>query len=347
MPHWLRFFAQQWFLSILVVMIVGGMMLGAKGGPDAVKGITGFIKPGPVTAIVLFLMAFTLDSRQLIHSFRFPQPVLWAAGVNMVVLPLMAWSLMPAQRYPDFAVGLMIAGSVPCTLAAASVWTRKGRGNDAVSLLVTLTTNGSCFLITPFWLSFATQAADVKLPTGEIVSQLFWVVLIPTAIAQSLRLSALCREFALSRKIVMGVAAQLLILTLVGTSACKGGLQLSTFGAGPSLSAVLLVWVCCAGIHLAGLLISYSGGRLWKFRLEDRIAVAFAGSQKTLPIGILLATDAAIFGKQFPFAVFPMLMFHATQLFLDTAVADRFSKWVLQAEAKASRAETGDARPST
>ncbi|MDA1212993.1 MAG: bile acid:sodium symporter [Planctomycetota bacterium] len=338
----MRFITQQWFLSILVVMIAGGMTLGAKGGPDTVMAITGFISPGPVTAIVLFLMAFTLDSRQLLDSFRFPQPVLWASCVNMVLLPLMAWGLMSWQRYPDFSVGLMIAGSVPCTLAAASVWTRKGSGNDAVSLLVTLLTNGTCFLMTPFWLSFATQSVEVELPTADIISKLIYVVLLPTAVAQILRFSSICREFALRRKTAMGVLAQVLILSMIGTSACQGGLRLSSFGAGPTISAVVMVWGCCLGIHIVGLLISYNGGRLCQFSLEDRIAVAFAGSQKTLPIGILLATDAAIFGKQFPFAVFPMLMFHATQLFVDTAVADRFSKWVAQ-----SKSDEGNAGLAT
>ena len=54
--------------------------------------------------------------------------------------------------------------------------------------------------------------------------------------------------------------------------------------------------------------------------------------QKTLPIGIYLATDESIFGNPgllegqgVPFAVFPMLMYHAWQLFIDTAIADRLA----------------------
>jgi predicted Na+-dependent transporter len=59
---------------------------------------------------------------------------------------------------------------------------------------------------------------------------------------------------------------------------------------------------------------------------EDRIAVLFGSSQKTLPIGVYLATSPEMFGSgSFPFAVFPMLMFHATQLFVDTIIADRIA----------------------
>ncbi|MFN0197900.1 MAG: bile acid:sodium symporter family protein, partial [Planctomycetaceae bacterium] len=281
---------------------------------------------------VLFLMAFTLDSRQIIYSFRAPQPVLWASAINLGLLPLFAWGLMSIQLFPDFAIGLMIAGSVPCTLAAASVWTRKGKGNDAVSLLVTLLTNSLCFVITPFWLALGTRASQIALPTDELTANLFWFVLVPTMAAQLVRLIPFCRELATRRKIFIGAMAQLLILSLVFASACQGGRRLDSLEAGPGLPAVALVWGCCLAIHLAGLIISYAGGKLWGFRIEDRVATAIAGSQKTLPIGIFLATDPTLFGEKFPFAVFPMLMFHCTQLFVDTAIADRFSAWVTQAE---------------
>ncbi len=336
MPAWLKFLAQQWFLATLVVLIAGGLLIGYRSDPGQIKSITDILTPRPITAIVLFLMAFTLDSRQIIHSFRAPQPVIWASAINLGLLPLFAWGMMSIQRFPDFAIGLMVAGSVPCTLAAASVWTRKGKGNDAVSLLVTLVTNMLCFLITPFWLALGTRASNVKLPTDELMSQLFWFVLVPTMMAQLVRLIPFCRELATRRKIFIGALAQTLILSLVFASACQGGRRMDSAGVGPGLSAIALVWSSCLGIHLAGLIIGYSGGKLWGFRLQDRIATAIAGSQKTLPIGIFLATDPSLFGEKFPFAVFPMLMFHCTQLFVDTAIAERFSTWVTHAESSES-----------
>jgi sodium/bile acid cotransporter 7 len=79
--------------------------------------------------------------------------------------------------------------------------------------------------------------------------------------------------------------------------------------------------------------IGRSLSRLLGFERGELIAVVFAGSQKTIPIGLLIATDVAMFGdpnllgpgQGVPFAVFPVLMYHASQLFIDTAVADRFA----------------------
>jgi len=79
--------------------------------------------------------------------------------------------------------------------------------------------------------------------------------------------------------------------------------------------------------------VGMQGARRMGFSWADRAAIAFASSQKTLPIGVLVATDPTMFGNPnllgpgegIPFAVFPMLMYHASQLFIDTAVADRLA----------------------
>ncbi|MFO1022392.1 MAG: bile acid:sodium symporter [Planctomycetales bacterium] len=54
----------------------------------------------------------------------------------------------------------------------------------------------------------------------------------------------------------------------------------------------------------------------------DEYAVAIAGSQKTLPTGVLIASELAR-SAGLAFAIFPMLMFHASQLFIDA--------WIVQA----------------
>ncbi|MFO1022394.1 MAG: bile acid:sodium symporter [Planctomycetales bacterium] len=82
-----------------------------------------------------------------------PGPVLLGFSLNTFAVPLLGLLLFPLQMHKDLQYGLLVACSVPCTLAAASVWTRKAGGNDAVSLLVTLTTSLVCFASTLFWLS--------------------------------------------------------------------------------------------------------------------------------------------------------------------------------------------------
>ena len=277
-------------------------------------------------------MAFSLDSRHLLAAFRSPKPVVLASVVNFAFIPLFAWLLVGIQENADFACGLMIVASVPCTLAAASVWTRRAGGNDAVSLLVTLTTNLVCFLVTPFWLN-VTISQKVSLDTWNMVLRLLVVVLIPTLIGQGLRCVPRLGRLATSYKNLIGVLAQSCILVLVFTAACDAGTRLNSGGARPTLLAVALAWGSCIAVHLTAMFVSTVGSRLLGIGRADWIAVAFSSSQKTLPIAVYLATDEKLFGNPdlidghgIPFAVFPMIMYHASQLIIDTMIADRWAR---------------------
>ena len=325
---------KRWFLVSLFVLITAGLALGAGGGRAVVEGLNLLIRPRMVTATVLFLMAFSLDSGQLKKSLQSPGPVVLAFVLNFGMIPLLCWALMPLQLSPDFQIGLMIAASVPCTMAAASVWTRKAGGNDAVSLLVTVSTNGLCFLITPFWLNLTTTG-NVQLDFWQMFWRLMFAVLVPTLLGQTARQLPSAAKFATKHKPVLGAVAQIFILTIVFSAACRAGVELGNSGPKPSAAGVAIVWGSCVAVHIAVMAMGIAGSRLAGFSRSDCIAVAFSSSQKTLPIGVLLATDPTMFGNPnllgtgtgigIPFAVFPMLMFHASQLFIDTAVADRFA----------------------
>jgi sodium/bile acid cotransporter 7 len=335
---------KRWFLLMLLVLISGGMAAGAWLPADRAQRLGTAINPSVVTGIVLFLMSFSLDGERLGASFRAPGPVLWASVVNLGAVPLLAWPLMQAQLTPDFAFGLMIAGSVPCTLAAVSVWTRKAGGNDAVSLLATVVTNGACFLVTPFWLGLATPAR-VSLDAASMIGRLAAAVLLPAVLGQALRTLPVPARISKAYKIPIGVLAQIFILSILFSAACNAGTQLHRLGAQASGGGLFLVWISCVAVHVIAMLIGMAGSRAFGFERDDRIAVAFASSQKTLPVGLLIATDPTMFGNPnllgpgegVPFALFPMLLFHVSQLFIDTAVADRFA---------AARREAPGAQPS-
>jgi len=318
-----QFFLKKWFLIGLVVCITFGISYGLT-RPEGVDGIVSWINPRLLTALILFLMSLTLDSRQLQASFRAPAPVLTAVALNYLLVPAAAWALLSLQLTDDFRYGLMIAGSVPCTMAAASVWTRKAGGNDAVSLLVTLVTNALCFAVTPFWINLALPNGTAQLDGWSMVLRLVQAVLIPCALGQLLRQWRPAGELATRGKPALGAVAQVMVLVLVLFAALNAGGNLAAADTEMNLAAVAIVWGCCVAIHVGVLFLGFRLARILGFSWADSKAVAIAGSQKTLPIGVYIATDPGMFGGS-PFAVFPMLMYHASQLFVDTAVADRWA----------------------
>ena len=325
-------FRARWFVISLLTLITSGLLLGFFLDEQSIKSFRERVPARLLTAFILFMMSFSLDSRQLKSSFRSPAPVLWACLCNFALLPLLAIPAMTLQQTADFRIGLMIAASVPCTLAGASVWTRRAGGNDAVSLLTTLLTNTACFVLTPLWLSLGT-GKEVPLDTVDLTWRLVLVVLAPTLLGQFVRLPAAASEFARTNKTKIGVVAQSCILFLVFSSACLGGVQLKNAELGTQIVGLIVVWMSCIGLHLVAMTVAWFGGGLFGFERKDRIGASIAGSQKTLPIGVYLATDENTFGglevvngMPVPFAVFPMLMFHASQLFIDTIIADRMAR---------------------
>ncbi len=319
----LNFLRSRWFLITLLSLITCGLAVGYHNTAAAVKSIQNVIRSGVITPIVLFLMAFSLDSSQLRASFRRPAPVLWACLINMGLIPLLGWSLIGVQVADHFRIGVMIAAAVPCTVAAASVCTRRAAGNDAISLLTTLLTNGLCFLTTPIWLQLAT-GQKVNLDSTALAQDLALTVLIPSLLGQIARIPKPAASFAKVRKPMLGVIAQSGILLLVFVSACKAGNELRVSNVSREIFGLAVAWLSCISLHSVGLAIANHGGHIFGFAPSDRIAAAFAGSQKTLPVGVFLASSPAF--AAIPFAVFPMLMFHASQLVIDTLVADRFAK---------------------
>lgn len=327
----LRWLLRRWFLLFLLVLIPSGFGLGAKLTADRLERLQESIGPHTATALVilvLFLMSVTLDNRQLRASLARPGPVVWAGFVNLGLIPLAAWPLSRLQLTLDFTVGFLIAASVPSTMAAASVWTRKAGGNDAVSLLVTLLTNGLCFAVTPLWLDLLLPrsggaASGFEMDAGYLMQKLVVSALAPIVAGQAARFLPLCAAAVDRRKILLGVIAQSCILALVFWESIKAGPRVAEGALSGGVAAISLVWLSCIALHVAGMLVAVSASRLFGFERADRTAIAFAASQKTLPIGVYIAAQLSSAGV--PLAVLPMLMYHASQLFIDTAIADQFA----------------------
>ena len=70
------------------------------------------------------------------------------------------------------------------------------------------------------------------------------------------------------------------------------------------------------GLHLAMLGLGLLLSRAARVARADGVAVAFASSQKTLAVGLQLASD-------YHASLLPMITYHAGQLILDTLIADR------------------------
>ncbi len=311
----------QWFLGALAAALAGGLITGLSASPAGVQLFLQTVKPSITTAIVLFLMSFSLDTSRLQQSLRNPTAAGIGFLVNMGLTPLIAWPLARWLGDPDLSLGLIIATLAPCTLATASVFTRRARGNDAVSLLVTLSTNLACVVISPWWLSLW-LARSTQIDLTAVSTQLAGCVLAPTILGQILQATARGRALAEHYRRPIGISAQSIVLLLVFVAATHGGTILRDQPTRPGSGLIIAMILIGAIVHFIALVAGGLTARLARLSRDDVIAVAIAGSQKTLPIGLLIATHPEVAAVSGPFVTFPLLAFHAAQLLLDAAVAD-------------------------
>ncbi len=308
-----QFLVRRWFLLALGTV----MLVGFAGSSQLITVANRTAIRYSVVAAVLFLMALPLEARAMWRTIRRPTAPLLAVGVNFLLLPLFAWAigwlLTPTVLSRDMMCGLMVAAATPCTLASAAVWTRRAGGNDAVAIMVTVITNATCFLVTPFWLLRTTgQAAE--LTAGQMIAKLALVVVLPMVAAQLLRLVRPLGRWASRRTVPLAVLAQMGVLTMILFGSIQTGNRLQGFRSLLS-GQLLVVLLVVLTVHLGMLGVGTAIARLLRLERRDQIAVGFAGSQKTLMVGLQMAMELG-------FNIIPMVLYHVSQLLVDTLIVD-------------------------
>lgn len=307
----LDYLRHRWFLVSLVSILLLGMAW-----PHALEPVVAWLSGDAIVASVTFAMALALERKSLWSALRRPAATWLAVLLNSGLAPPLGWL---ASRFlpSELAQGVIVACVAPCTLASAAVWTRRAGGHDAVAFLVTMITNLTCFVVVPLWLKLLV-GVDADIDYGSVILGLVILVVAPIIVGQLLRLNRSIADWATRRKHLLGILAQAGILAMVLIGAVSCGLKLEAISGDSLLSTrnILLMLLAVFAVHVALLAIGFLAGRLLQISHGDTIAVAFAGSQKTLMVGAFLASAVG------PLAILPMVAYHAVQLFVDTLVAD-------------------------
>lgn len=331
-----QFFSQRWFLLALVGVLGLGF-----GMPEALAPLgRSQLLRDILVAVVMFLMSLPLEAKAIGRSIRSPGPALTAIGINQGLIPLLASAVVYATASilpTTFGNGILVVAATPCTIASAAVWTRRAGGNPAVAILVTLFTNLLCFAIAPclLWAMIRRGTTTLEDPLA-MARGLAWVVLMPLVLAQLARLYQPLARWANKNTTGLGVATQCGVLLMVLIGIVQSGQKWADGTEPDGYHWPSLAWMIALvlGIHLTALGAGYRLGSAIGFSRADNLAIAFAGSQKTLLIGLRMALELE-------FSILPMVAYHVGQLLVDTLIADAFRRENTMATA-ATSAPPGD-----
>jgi sodium/bile acid cotransporter 7 len=265
---------------------------------------------------VMWAIGVTLRGQTVRSGLLRPIPSLLAILVNVLAVPLLClpWMLiLPKHLFG----GLFVTSIVPCTLASASVWTRRARGDDSIAMLTTVVTNLACVVVVPvgIWLvlSHATELDIV-----QQVRKLSLLVVLPLLLAQAMRRAGF-DSWADRNRYRLSLAGQFGILAMVVFGAVASATSVFDARGDDAMTGLGIAGVLISAnvVHVSALSLGIVLGRLFRLNRPSQIAIGIAGSQKTLMIGLQIAIDCGV-------SVVPMIVYHLSQLVVDTIIADRW-----------------------
>jgi sodium/bile acid cotransporter 7 len=162
---------------------------------------------------------------------------------------------------------------------------------------------------------------DKPIAAWPMMRGLIGVLVLPVAAGQLLRAPAPLRQLSTRYKSVLSVVARLLTVAIMFKAGVEVRDRLGN-DAAPGLGSLVLVAGVCLTIHLVALASGLWSSKALGFDRPSQIAVAIAGSQKTLPVSLILFEEHF---RNYALAVFPLVFYHFGQLIVDTFIADRLA----------------------
>lgn len=308
--------AKNWFFVGIAVMVLTAFYL---------PGVGLFIKAYKILNIVIFmgflLTGLTLDTSSVLAQLKNVRVLLAALISSLFLFPFVAYFLarLVFKAPPDIAVGVLIIGVAPATIASGTVMTAMALGNVPLSLFICVLTNCTSILTIPFILTQLLQftGTHVDLPVAGMLFSLFLKVLVPTLIGQILRpyLAGMIAPYKKQVSIFNQTIVLMIVLNAVSSAAGR------ILG---SDIAILWIFVFMFALHWLILAMNFGLSRAIRLDLPSTAAFTIHTSQKTLTVSYIVWAEH--FYNSHPMALIPPILYHLTQSVVDTWVAHRFRR---------------------
>ncbi|WP_129305693.1 bile acid:sodium symporter family protein [Streptomyces sp. L2] len=270
-------------------------------------------------ALLFFLYGVRLSTREALDGLRHWRlhiTVLACTFVLFPVLGLAARGLVPVLLTQPLYQGLLFLTLVPSTIQSSIAFTSIARGNVPAAICAGSFSSLAGIVLTPLLAAGLIGGGAGGFSADSLV-KIVLQLLVPFVAGQLLR--HWLGDFVARHKKVLGLVDRGSILLVVYTAFSEGMAQ----GIWHQVSAVRLGALLAVEAVLLAVMLSLTwyGARALGFGREDRIAIQFAGSKKSLASGLPMAS--VLFGAHASLAVLPLMLFHQMQLMVCAVIAKR------------------------
>jgi sodium/bile acid cotransporter 7 len=273
-------------------------------------------------ALLFFLHGAKLSREAVVNgltNWRLHLTVVAATFVLFPTVGLAMRHLPPAILPGPLSAGVLFLCCLPSTVQSSIAFTSVARGNVAAAICAASASNLLGILITPLLAAVMLGVrghGNTLDAVGTVAVQLF----VPFAAGQVLR-PWLAGWMVRHGRLVGYVDRGSILLVVYGafSAAVTGGLWARVTGG----EILALVGVCVALLALA-LGVTAWVSRALGFSIEDKIAIVFCGSKKSLASGVPMASilfPAPMVGV----LVLPLMIFHQLQLMACALIAQHWA----------------------
>jgi solute carrier family 10 (sodium/bile acid cotransporter), member 7 len=286
------------------------------------RGAAADVASGASTAAIAFLFFLygaRLSTREALDGlkhWRLHGTVLACTFVIFPLLGLAARGLVPVFLTHPLYQGLLFLTLVPSTIQSSIAFTSMARGNVPAAICAGSFSSLVGIVVTPL-LAAAVLGSSTGGFSADSLVQIVLQLLVPFLAGQLLR--PWIGAFAARHKKVLGLVDRGSILLVVYTAFSEGMVRGIWHQVSPvRLGGLLVVEAVLLAVMLT---LTWYGAKALRFNREDRIAIQFAGSKKSLASGLPMAS--VLFGAHASLAVLPLMLFHQMQLMVCAVIAKR------------------------
>ncbi|MGR6973818.1 bile acid:sodium symporter family protein [Streptomyces cynarae] len=286
------------------------------------RGTAASVTSGASTAAIAFLFFLygaRLSTREAVEGLRHWRLHVTVLACTFLIFPLLglaARGLVPVFLTHSLYTGLLFLTLVPSTIQSSIAFTSIARGNVPAAICAGSFSSLVGIVITPLLAAALLGDSGGGFSADSLV-EIVLQLLVPFLAGQVLR--RWIGRFVTRHKKVLGLVDRGSILLVVYTAFSEGMVRGIWHQVSPlRLGGLLVVEAALLAVMLA---LTWYGGRALGFGREDRIAIQFAGSKKSLASGLPMAS--VLFGAQASLAVLPLMLFHQMQLMVCAVIAKR------------------------
>ena len=272
-------------------------------------------------ALLFFLHGARLSTTEALvgaRHWRLHLVIFLSTFALFPLLGLAAHALAPHLLTPALWAGVILICILPSTVQSSVAFTSIARGNVSAALCSATASNLLGIVMTPLLAGVVLRSHGGFSGTAalDIVVQL----LLPFVAGQLSR--PLIGRFVARHHTLLGLVDRGSILLIVYTAFSDG----VSHGIWHQVNATQMVTVLGIDAVLLAvvLLMTNFGSKLLGFSREDRIAIMFCGSKKSLASGLPMAS-VLLAGQSVGLIVLPLMLFHQIQLMTCAALARRYA----------------------